>query len=774
VRTQEAAPQTLSKRMASKKEIGLMYGLSFLSVLMLFLTLFLQKKHQDAKSLMKEMSASQSLVFLPEVEVSLLSCQPVKWESVCIQRETLGILSSTDFASVEKAISQSKHKINGLRLSYPVTAIGMKWAEKTDMFNLVVPRIVSERTTLLNRLESSPLLGNGSAQVFSLDFLDLQRQGGKIELDVSITGFPFGGPLDFPPALVTPDATALYQSLPERARASAGLGRQLQVSIPFVLCVLALFLDHSPIFKILALLGVVRGSRSFFALFAETPSGEAWVAENGRVAEICTGLLNGLSAFFLFFLAFYFWKRKNTFDKKTWIFAAGVLCIGFVFYALSNSNAWTNIDTVSDAVGALGACAVFAFALGKLLFSEKSFPKVDSEKFAGELRRQKIRWRFDLGFLLVSVLVFGTLGVGNASELFFPKFLGSDLSFGIKSVVDWKYAFFYPGLLVMAFFRVGVSSHLIESLSTEMTRKRLLEKELSVAVKLTKSMQGPRKGTGAGVKWRALQRQCMDVGGDFFDARVLEFEGGRKLIVAMVADATGHGIQAALVTNSIGSAWGAWCKDSVLERRRSQTARENTAENSQTKNLESTLRKGPEGASEKEEFLCHAPRRIHALLSSARIPGSATAVFALMDADSGEVTLCCAGHPQPLVMGETSHRNFICPSGGGIGGSNETPSYQAKTFSLAKGETLYLYSDGMFTGSYGLSMASFRKRPRLLSDAKDAPFDPSVFWKLFRVMQRHYSQTRPEDEDDITLLALGFEGEKQAPAFPLEDLPSAG
>ena len=253
-------------------------------------------------------------------------------------------------------------------------------------------------------------------------------------------------------------------------------------------------------------------------------------------------------------------------------------------------------------------------------------------------------------------------------------------------------------------------------------------------------MQGSRKGSEAGVKWRVWQRQCVSVGGDFFDVRKLHFEDG-DLVVAVVLDVTGHGIQAAMIARSLSDAWATWCADAT----RAEGPGDLTA---------SGRRHKPATREERENLLLRAPGRLLAHLSAAREPGSCTAIFALIDASSREVSICNAGHPSAMLVGSTSHQS-LTPKGNNstIGDSNLDAEWTPNIF-VIEDETLFLFSDGLFSDLLGVRPAVVAKRFRLPGENRASPHDPKMLWKLFRLTQRFYSKTHPEDEDDITLVAL--------------------
>ncbi len=179
-------------------------------------------------------------------------------------------------------------------------------------------------------------------------------------------------------------------------------------------------------------------------------------------------------------------------------------------------------------------------------------------------------------------------------------------------------------------------------LDLELARKaqrRLLPKSLP---------QDPR------VRFEARYYPCDLVGGDFYDVRAL----GPGRYGVLVADVSGHGVSAALY-----SSWfKGWCN----------------------------------GAGE----LANAPAQFvsamsHELRRVTTEETYATAFYAVVDADRGEVTYCNAGHPPPLhVRGAGGAVAEL----GGTGvpmGLLEGEAYTAATAALEPGDLILCYTDGV-------------------------------------------------------------------------------
>jgi anti-anti-sigma factor len=148
-------------------------------------------------------------------------------------------------------------------------------------------------------------------------------------------------------------------------------------------------------------------------------------------------------------------------------------------------------------------------------------------------------------------------------------------------------------------------------------------------------------------------------GGDWFDAIVV---GNR--VVLVVGDVVGHGVEAAAVMSQLRTA------------------------------LRFQLSQGLGVA----ESLAAVDR------FSAFVPGSksATVCIGALDLDTGQFEYCTAGHPPPLMVTADARPRFLTPSGAGPLGRGATErstaaadAFPVRTESLAVGDTVLLYTDGL-------------------------------------------------------------------------------
>ena len=136
--------------------------------------------------------------------------------------------------------------------------------------------------------------------------------------------------------------------------------------------------------------------------------------------------------------------------------------------------------------------------------------------------------------------------------------------------------------------------------------------------------------------------------------------------------------------------------------------------------------------------------RLDALVADLRIVPFATVLAAVLDPATGEVTLCTAGHPPPLVRSGRDARVVEVTIGPPVGAplGSRVPS----SVTLAPGDVLLLYTDGLVE----TREATLDERlDRLCAVTADAPEQPSAL--LDRVLDAMLAPTMP---DDVAVVAV--------------------
>ncbi len=199
-------------------------------------------------------------------------------------------------------------------------------------------------------------------------------------------------------------------------------------------------------------------------------------------------------------------------------------------------------------------------------------------------------------------------------------------------------------------------SHLVEWRDALSSRDKLvvLQNELDVASKMQQSILPTLFPAGPDYRYFASMEPARNVGGDFYDT--LRLDEGR--IGLAIADVSGKGVPAALFmmssrTQLKGAAIGNHYPGAVLR--------------------------------EVNQLLCQDNDTMMFV----------TLVYVVYDPASGEITFANGGHNQPLIR-HTDGSSTLLPLTGGIAlGVAPDIDYDQETVTLAPGEALVLYTDGV-------------------------------------------------------------------------------
>lgn len=223
------------------------------------------------------------------------------------------------------------------------------------------------------------------------------------------------------------------------------------------------------------------------------------------------------------------------------------------------------------------------------------------------------------------------------------------------------------------------------------------------------------------VEW--LFQPCSFVAGDMFDYFTL---GGRRLSFYQL-DVAGHGVPAALLSFT-------------LSRLLSQGAEEKRLRRQETSQNEASIPQLVVG-----ELNRRFQSGIDPLLYFTMIYGN-------LDLSSGRVNLTLAGHPRPIWLRRASRRAEWVGSGGFPVGMLPEAEYETMSFGLARGDRLFLYSDGVTECAN--PAGEFFSGPRLLRLVEDTT-ELSATTVAERIGQA-LREWKGDDQhrDDITVLVL--------------------
>jgi PAS domain S-box-containing protein len=202
---------------------------------------------------------------------------------------------------------------------------------------------------------------------------------------------------------------------------------------------------------------------------------------------------------------------------------------------------------------------------------------------------------------------------------------------------------------------VGTAIDIHERKTMEARLREVYEREHTIAETLQRSLLPERlpkiEGLEIAARYRPAGRGAA-VGGDWYDA--LERADGRVALV--VGDVVGHGLRAAAIMGQLRNAFRAY---------------------------------GLAEASPAEVMA-----RVNRLVISGEEEAMATALYLVLDRETGEVSFASAGHPPPLVLSSDGAR-FLEGGRAVPVGAAEPGIFRETTAVLPPGASLLLYTDGL-------------------------------------------------------------------------------
>ncbi|MBD3870736.1 MAG: SpoIIE family protein phosphatase [Acidobacteria bacterium] len=249
-------------------------------------------------------------------------------------------------------------------------------------------------------------------------------------------------------------------------------------------------------------------------------------------------------------------------------------------------------------------------------------------------------------------------------------------------------------------------------LHREIVAREQLRREVRLAAEIQRALQPEGRADIPGLEIEVLFEPCHEVGGDYWD--VIPVGNDRWWIV--VADVSGKGVPAGLVASNIQACL--WSRRTASEPLTSIVADIN-------------------------EILCRLTRGRK----------YATLVAAEWNSANETLTWVSAGHP-PLMLRRNRSVHDYGATGRPIGLLRDQ-SFESEKASLAKGDTVLLYTDGLLeAGGIGGSNEFGLDRIRACFDVDGSPRD--VIERLTVALADHIDGGEPED--DVTLVCLRRKG----------------
>ncbi|MDP6633429.1 MAG: fused response regulator/phosphatase [Phycisphaerae bacterium] len=229
----------------------------------------------------------------------------------------------------------------------------------------------------------------------------------------------------------------------------------------------------------------------------------------------------------------------------------------------------------------------------------------------------------------------------------------------------------------------------------------------------------------------SVYRPCRNVAGDLYEVVAAD----DKHMVMYIADAAGHGVSAAMLA--------------VLFKHRIAAL---------------DKKRRPRRPSDVLNSLNQA------LLAECGAPGLfITAVYCLLNLETGLLEIASAGHPPVLLCSADGARQRLYHTGPALGFSPEA-KFAQKEFQLSEGDRLLMYTDGVFDAGDGARPIDCDELEEMLSQ-RDMPGDELLSGMLDLAAERRMRQQ--QDDITIVLLTAGDAESTLDNGLPEHDSPSS-
>lgn len=243
-----------------------------------------------------------------------------------------------------------------------------------------------------------------------------------------------------------------------------------------------------------------------------------------------------------------------------------------------------------------------------------------------------------------------------------------------------------------------------------------LREEVALGMKIQQDLLPPPDYHFGSLTVGAGIATCSEIGGDFFDY----FNAGDKVLGMVIADVSGHGVQAGMVT---------------------------TAAKASLHTLVSLGVTTPSG-------LLSGMNR--AILATARRSLLMTCLIACVDMERGVITFANAGHNYPLLLREGAARAELLETESGFPlGFDRKACYPETSTEFSPGDLLFLYTDGLVESTPpGGEELGYERLEELLVRGRELPVGRMHDYLMCAVAG--FTGTGAL-EDDVTTLAARFE-----------------
>ncbi|HPQ40470.1 MAG TPA: SpoIIE family protein phosphatase [bacterium] len=240
--------------------------------------------------------------------------------------------------------------------------------------------------------------------------------------------------------------------------------------------------------------------------------------------------------------------------------------------------------------------------------------------------------------------------------------------------------------------------------------KERMDRELAVAAEIQETLIPASFPSDPDLEFAAFTLPCRTVGGDFFDF----FRLSDGCLGIVIADVSGKSVPAALLVSTFHGALHALC----------------------------------ETASDLESLVS----RLNRLLAKTTPANKfITALFAVWSPETGTVKTLSAGH-EPAIIRRRDGRLDNLDAGGLLLGIMEDADYSSQTVTLARGEMICLYTDGVTDriNDTGERFGTERLRMKLEREGADTP--QRVIQSIFRDLEEYAGDEPPPDDQTMVLI----------------------
>lgn len=237
----------------------------------------------------------------------------------------------------------------------------------------------------------------------------------------------------------------------------------------------------------------------------------------------------------------------------------------------------------------------------------------------------------------------------------------------------------------------------------------MMERDLNRAEVIQRSLLPHEVGKLKDVSLHTLYRPGRNIGGDLFDVRVVD----DRYLVLVIADAAGHGVSAAMI--------------SMLFKNRLKVA-------------------DPDGRLYRP---CEALTRLNqAMQSDKPAPGVfVTAAYCLFDMERRTLIIASAGHPPQIRLRPDGGTDLVTHTGPALGLYGDA-AYGEQSLTLAAGDRVLLYTDGLFNAAGEASVPTPETIAGLL---RDIPPEGESLGQLLRAVNGGEDVV---DRDDVSMILL--------------------